>query len=32
MQAIAFRERIYFDRYEVNLRDEYWAALGYSRL
>ena len=31
MKAIAFREKIYFDRYEVNLRDKNWADLGYPR-
>ena len=31
MKAIAFRDKIFFDRYEVNLRDKNWAALGYSR-
>ncbi len=31
MKAIAFRDKIFFDRYEVNLRDKNWAALGYPR-
>jgi len=30
MQAIAFTDKIYSNQYDVNLRDNNWAALGYS--
>ncbi len=31
MKAIAFREKIYFNQYEENLRDKNWEDLGYPR-